>query len=156
MKPTRLTAQERLRASLAPASNGCLEWTGKSRAGGGDYGALWVDGRTELAHRFAWRLAHGRIPEGMVICHHCDNPLCCNVDHLFLGTVADNNADKMRKGRDNRRGKGNPFHDVKTHCPQGHPYDAANTYVRPTGWRGCRACIRAASARYAASKNAPK
>lgn len=81
-----------VRAELGP----CLEWTGKLKHG---YGRVTVDYETKQAHRVAWELAHGPVPEGMQVCHKCDNPACCNVEHLFVGTVLDNNQDATRKGR---------------------------------------------------------
>lgn len=84
----------------------CWLWSAsRSRAGYGKFGAGGRFGLTS-AHRFSWELHHGPIPPGMCICHRCDNPPCVRPDHLFLGTLADNNADMKAKGR-GARGKRN-------------------------------------------------
>jgi hypothetical protein len=57
------------------------------------------DSRDQYTHRMVWEDEHGEIPEGMEVCHKCDNPPCCNLDHLFLGTRQDNVEDAKRKGR---------------------------------------------------------
>ncbi len=56
------------------------------------------DGKTVGAHRVSYRCFHGEIPEGMFVCHRCDNKRCCNPDHLFLGTQSDNMVDHRREG----------------------------------------------------------
>lgn len=63
------------------------------------YGRMSFMGRQQLVHRVAWTLTHGPIPDGLFVCHRCDVPNCIEVDHLFLGTAAENNADRDRKGR---------------------------------------------------------
>jgi hypothetical protein len=94
-----LSIEERLHARLLPVDpvTGCIEWVG-SRTGDG-YGNMRIEGRIILAHRLAYELKHGPIPDGMCVLHGCDNPPCCNVDHLFLGTNKDNVDDKLSKGR---------------------------------------------------------
>lgn len=79
------------------AATGCLEWQAGRDAYG--YGRLFFNGRQERSHRVAWIRAHGAIPAGMHVCHRCDNPPCCNPDHLFLGSNTDNRRDSVRKGR---------------------------------------------------------
>ena len=75
----------------------CLEWTaGRDRDG---YGQAWQNGKGIRAHRLAWELERGKIPAGAQVLHECDNPPCVNHEHLFLGTNADNMADRDAKGR---------------------------------------------------------
>lgn len=87
--------------SSAPTDTGCILWTGAKNSRTG-YGRLRYDGGRMLAHRVAYTLKFGPIPEGMQVLHKCDNPYCVAPDHLFLGTNADNVADKVSKGRQAR------------------------------------------------------
>lgn len=90
------------KARLNPET-GCLEWTG--RLGTKGYGRFDVllaghhRSMPHLAHRVAYALRHGGVPDGQCVLHRCDNPPCINPDHLFLGTVDDNNKDCARKHR---------------------------------------------------------
>lgn len=103
----------RNRSARQAAARPALFWSKVDRSGGPEACWEWQAGTTGsgygrfkdgprgqvMAHRFAWELTHGDIPEEMVICHRCDNPPCCNPAHLFLGTVLDNVRDKIHKGR---------------------------------------------------------
>lgn len=75
----------------------CWLWTGYRNDNG--YGQVGFNGHVRLAHRVAYTLAFGIIPEGMDVLHHCDNPSCVRPDHLFLGTQLDNIRDRDTKGR---------------------------------------------------------
>jgi hypothetical protein len=75
----------------------CIEWTGHRDSCG--YGQTKFQGKSWRAHRVAWVSVHGDIPAGLCVCHHCDNPGCIRVSHLFLGTAAENAADRDAKGR---------------------------------------------------------
>lgn len=100
-KGSRIPLATRLRSRLRiNAGDGCWEWTGPINANG--YGRMGMGGRncrTVQAHRIAWELANGPIPDGVFVCHACDNRRCCRPDHLFLANHVDNMADMRRKQR---------------------------------------------------------
>ena len=81
----------------------CWIWTGAARRQnlpkGGKPGFFNFNKRVQSAHRVAWQLAYGPIPEGMCVCHKCDNPSCVRSGHLFIGTQLDNIRDMVGKGR---------------------------------------------------------
>lgn len=75
----------------------CWIWSGFKNPHG--YGGIEIKGGMALAHRVAWELTYGKVPEELYVLHHCDNPTCVNPSHLFLGTQADNIRDMCLKGR---------------------------------------------------------
>lgn len=77
--------------------SGCWPWIGSRNADG--YGQVRIKGFLDKAHRVAWKMTNGPIPDGLEVCHRCDNRPCCNPAHLFLGTQSDNAHDMWRKGR---------------------------------------------------------
>jgi hypothetical protein len=78
-------------------SDDCWEWTGATNGMG--YGRLNRRGTFLAAHRFSYELANGSIPDGLSVCHRCDNPPCVRPDHLFLGSMQDNIRDSVAKRR---------------------------------------------------------
>lgn len=79
------------------SSSDCWEWLGGCDTYG--YGAANTRIKNYKAHRVAYGLTYGLIPDGMCVCHICDNPPCCNPNHLFLGTPKDNMMDRDKKHR---------------------------------------------------------
>jgi len=91
------SVQDRFWAKVKKTDN-CWEWIGaKNQDGYGNCGL--INGIWERSHRLSWKLHFGDIPEGMLVCHHCDNPSCVRPDHLFLGNHHDNLQDSYNKGR---------------------------------------------------------
>ena len=86
---------KRFHERVCLSDGGCWEWTGGKSNG---YGMMWFKGRNRQAHRVSYEL-HKIDPGSLHVCHSCDNPICVNPDHLFLGTASDNMRDMVSKGR---------------------------------------------------------
>ena len=88
----------------SPDERGCMNWMGCDNGNG--YGVISAGEdhkpRNMISSRFAWVAEFGPIPDGMLVCHHCDNRKCCNPAHLFLGKHKENNNDSKSKGRNQR------------------------------------------------------
>jgi len=91
------TPKERLLSRIEKQDSGCWKWIGTKNKKG--YGMMVYKGRIHASHRVSWQEFYGEIPEGMLICHKCDNPSCVNPDHLFVGSNQDNMDDMKQKGR---------------------------------------------------------
>ena len=129
------------------ANGDCLEMAGSDHT---EFGYKKFNGG--LAHREAWELLCGPIPDGLCVLHSCDNPACVRIDHLFLGTGNDNMRDMVAKGRQRNA-------PPKTHCPKGHPLTPGNLVQRKNRrGRECLTCnrerARASSARKLAERTA--
>jgi HNH endonuclease len=119
---------------------GCWNWIGAIRTTG--YGVIKRGSRGLQAHRAAWEIFIGTIPDGMLILHSCDNQRCVNVAHLRVGTHLDNMRDMVERGRARKISWG-------THCKRGHEFDEKNTYLYTRMYKGeekpvraCRECYR--------------
>lgn len=135
MRMRGLPIETRLEISTMPEPNsGCVLWvSGQDKDG---YGKLFYKRKHRRAHRVVFELNHGPIPLGGLICHTCDTPSCCNINHLFLGSPLSNMQDKVKKGRLN-----NQYMNA-THCIHGHEFSVENTALYD-GKRCCRICYRA-------------
>lgn len=111
----------------------CWNWTGSRNPKG--YGTVTYNGKTQKAHRLAmffWR--NFDLNSELWVLHKCDNAICINPEHLYLGTVIDNNADLRASGQARGRFSG------MTHCLHGHEFTPENTTVRINGSRQCKEC----------------
>lgn len=132
---------EGLKAKCKVMPNGCWEFQGFCGPKPRNYGSYSYRGkaRSMAAHRVAYMTVKGEIPKGMLVMHSCDNPPCCNPDHLSLGTHLENMAACRARER---------YHYANlTHCKRGHEFNEENTYYIKTpgpalGLRACKTCQR--------------
>lgn len=123
-------------------TDGCWFWRGTKSWGASrqDYGVIGLGRKGEgqdYAHRVAYALAKGPIPDGYYIDHLCRNTLCVRPDHLEAVTPREN---VLRGDTIAAR------HAARTHCPQGHPYEPPHLWVDKHGYRHCRTCTTKRSA----------
>lgn len=140
MTPRTMTTEARFwtKVEMPDGPDGCWPFTGAKNNTG--YGVFGIDGNlTTGAHRYAYELLVGPIPEGLHLDHLCRVRHCVNPDHLEAVTQTENN----------RRAAA-----LKTHCPQGHPYEGNNLYVSPRGDRMCRECMRSRTRAWRAERKA--
>lgn len=133
MTVVRLPIADRFWPKVEKSDDGCWTWqAARDRKG---YGKIGAPGRAGwlFAHRVSYEIATGiTLTPDVLVLHRCDNPPCVRPDHLFLGTHADNVADKIRKGRQGDRRTAT--------CSRGHTRDDDNIYVSPSGNRTCKPC----------------
>lgn len=125
----RVTTWAEMLERTRPGEGGCLLWIAATSGNG--YGSVWFRGRVQIAHRVAYVLTRGELPDGqtLVLDHLCRVRACINPDHLELVTFAEN----VRRGEQT----------TKTYCVNGHERNEANTYVRKDKpGKQCRVCGR--------------
>ena len=128
-------------------NNNCFMWTGSRNKSDGR-ARLTFENRATLAARFVAHLyMNFNLESKLLICHTCDNKLCVNPKHLFIGTQSDNRSDMHMKGRHIKS-------FWKDKCPKGHEYTPENTYWsgRSKRSRHCKPCMLANKKRYYAAK----
>ena len=135
--------EQRFYSKIQQDDEGCWLWAGSVYRNG--YGRMSVNNKTVLAHRFAYVLLVGEIPQGKQLDHLCRKRSCVNPEHLEPVSAKENQL------------RGDTFtarNSKVAYCRQGHPYSGENLYLTPDGRRDCRACRRVANAKQDAKRKA--
>lgn len=128
----------RFKDGIFYSPDGCWYWTKTINLNG--YGIMSLGRKMKSCHRISFFIHNGKLPHNLLVCHACDNTLCVNPNHLFLGTHKDNTQDMVKKGRH--------MHGFqKTHCKRGHELSTENVYLFGKK-RNCKICRRAAGKAY--------
>lgn len=131
MRPDFEGIMAKVRANVILTENACWEWQMHCNALG--YGTISWKTRIWMLTRLVYAANHGAFDKDLDICHTCDNPGCCNPQHLWAGEHKANLLDASKKKRLNGQ--------WKTECKRGHPLSGDNLYVQPKwGYRKCKAC----------------
>lgn len=136
MSPATSDPVARFHSRIRKAENGCWLWDGASVRGRGQFS---VNNRVVLVTRFAYQHFKGPIPQGMFVCHTCDEPRCANPDHLWLGTPRENVLDALKKRRMAQSAK-------QGVCVNGHPIEG----------RECKVCAKQRNRNYSAERRAAR
>ncbi|KKL48214.1 hypothetical protein LCGC14_2327750 [marine sediment metagenome] len=152
----KMSIKDRFESKYIKDPSGCWLWHAGVTSSG--YGAMYVSGKMELAHRIQWELINGNAPGELFVCHHCDVPRCVNPNHLFLGTQKDNIQDMVKKGRRSHL----IWTKNNTHCKHGHLFDEKNTrWVTEKSdthndctYRACKLCYNTYMRRWRAKRKA--
>lgn len=135
---------ERILEKIKISDSGCWLFTGCLNNDG--YAKIVLNNRPVSAHRMMYEYKFGKIENGLMVCHKCDNRNCVNPDHLFLGTARDNRIDCVNKKRVRI------FIGLKKRCKRGHLFSKSNTSFNSNGDRLCLKCRKINWQNYAERK----
>ena len=132
---TILTSSDKFEGKIfKEPETGCWLWTGSMFQNGYGEATRGFIGKRIRAHRLAWILYRGTIPDGVQVLHKCDVKHCVNPDHLYLGTSFDNAKDAVERKMN--------YKSAQTHCLNNHPLSGDNLRINPKGRRVCITCQR--------------